>query len=129
VCLSFGCLEGGARFPEGLNNTFIALIPKIDNPQHISEFRPIGLCNVVYKIITKATVQRFKHASPELISPCQVSFVPGRLIGDNVVIMQEMLHTLHKKRNGKGYMAILSWTSRRLMTDLAGILYEILSRR
>jgi len=44
----------GTRFPDGLNDTFIARIPKLDNPQHISQFRPIGLCNVIYKIITKA---------------------------------------------------------------------------
>jgi len=77
----------GARFLEGLNNTFLALIPKVDNPQPVSQFRPIWLCNVVYKIITNAIVQRLKCAFPELISPCQVRFIPGRLIGDSVVIM------------------------------------------
>jgi len=60
----------------------------------------------VYKVITKVIVRRLKHVLPELISPCQVSFIPGRLIGDNVVIMQETLDTVRKKRNGKGYMVI-----------------------
>ena len=67
----------GARFSEGLNNTFLALIPKVVNPQHISQFRPIGLCNVVYKVITKIIVGRLKHAFQELISPCQASFILG----------------------------------------------------
>ena len=96
----------GARFPEGLNSTFLALIPKVDNPQQVTQFRPIGLCNVVYKIISKIIVQRLKCVLPSLISPCQASFVPGRLISDNVVIMLELLHTLRKKQSGKGYMAI-----------------------
>jgi len=96
----------GARFPEGLNSTFLALIPKVDNPQQVTQFRPIGLCNVVYKIISKAIVQRLKCVLPSLISPCQTSFMPGCLIIDNVVIMQELLHTLRKKQGGKGYMGI-----------------------
>ena len=39
--------------PESLNSTFISLIPKVKNPKKVSEFRPISLCNVVYKLIAK----------------------------------------------------------------------------
>ena len=44
--------------PEGVNNTTIVLIPKVDNPQRLTEFRPISLCNMVYKIIAKCLVNR-----------------------------------------------------------------------
>jgi len=96
----------GAPLPEGLNDTFLTLIPKIAHPQQVSQFRPIGLCNVIYKLVTKILVQRLKRILPELISPYQSSFVPRRQISDNIVIMQELLHTMRKKRGKVGLMAI-----------------------
>ena len=53
---------------ESINSTFIALIPKIKDPKKVSNFRPISLCNVVYKLIAKVLVNRLK-----LILPCVVS--------------------------------------------------------
>ena len=106
VCdLVLGVLNGG-HLPEGLNDTFLTLIPKVDNPQKVTQFRPIGLCNVAYKLITKVLVQRLKHILPDLISPYQASFVPGRQITDNIVIMQEALHTMRRKKGLHGLMAI-----------------------
>ena len=78
---------GGQSLPKGLNETYITLIPKVPHPQLASQFRPISLCNVCYTLITKVIVQRLKNILPELIAPTQTSFVPGRQIGDNIVIM------------------------------------------
>ena len=75
--LSFDVLEGRG-IPKHLNDTFIALIPKIDHPELASHFRPIGLCNVAYKIITKVIVNRLKPIPPGIKSNTQLSFVPGR---------------------------------------------------
>jgi len=61
---------------------------------------------VGYKVITKAIVQRLKCVVPELISPTQASFVPKWQIADNIIIMQEILHTMHKKTCNIGWMAI-----------------------
>jgi hypothetical protein len=48
--------------PEGWNDTIIVLIPKIDDPILISQYRPISLCNVIYKVISKMIAFHFKHA-------------------------------------------------------------------
>jgi len=96
----------GKEFPEGVNETFLVLIPKVENPQSVTQLRPIGLCNVVYKAITKSIVNRIKPVLAKLIAPTQSSFVPGRQITDNIIIVQEMLHSMRRKKGSKGFMAI-----------------------
>ena len=44
--------------PEGVNSTTIVLIPKVDTPTRLTDFRPISLCNVIYKVIAKCLVNR-----------------------------------------------------------------------
>lgn len=70
------------------------------------QFRPIGLYNVTYKLVTKIIVERLKGMLHTVVSPTQASFVSKRQITDNVVIMQEVLHIMRTKKGGKGYMAI-----------------------
>jgi hypothetical protein len=86
--------------PEGWNNTTIVLIPKTDDPELITQFRSISLCNVIYKIISKMLALRLKGILPKIISPMQSVFVPGRLIRDNVLVAYESMHTIKNKRNG-----------------------------
>jgi hypothetical protein len=103
VVLSF--LNEGI-FDNGINNTYIALIPKIKNPKCISEYRPISLCNVFYKLIAKVIANRLKKVLPSIISSNQSAFVPGRLITDNILIAFEALHTMDVRMKGRtGYIA------------------------
>ncbi|KAM6584214.1 hypothetical protein CsatB_011216 [Cannabis sativa] len=85
----------------------VVLIPKTRNPERMSDLRPIALCNVLFKIITKVMVNRMKPFMDSIIFENQSAFIPGRLISDNILVSFEILHYLKRKRKGKeGFMAL-----------------------
>jgi len=93
--------------PHDISKTFLVLIPKCKNPSTPKDFRPISLCNVVMKIVTKVIANRPKHTLGDVIDIEQSAFVHGRLITDNALIAMECFHWLKKKRKGKkGLMAL-----------------------
>lgn len=91
---------------EGVNRTLLVLIPKTKNPTFVHQFRPISLCNVNYKLVTKTIANRLKHLMPEILGPFQSSFVPGRHIQDNIIVAQEMIHSMRRMKGKRGFMAI-----------------------
>jgi hypothetical protein len=82
------------RVPVSFNSTFIALIPKVDCPETFEGFRPISLCNCIYKIISKVIVVRLKTVLSEVISPEQFGFLKGCQIHEAIGSTQEGLHTI-----------------------------------
>jgi hypothetical protein len=93
-----GFFENGI-IPEGLNDTTIVLIPKGSNPESLADYRPISLCNVLYKIISKCMVNRLRPILNNIISESQSAFVPERLITDNAIIAFECFHKIQRCKN------------------------------
>lgn len=82
------------------------LIPSVDNPDTPNDYRPISLCNVSYKMVSKLLVNRIKPLLQKIISPEQSAFIQGRNIMDNVLLMQEILHSMGKHGMGANHFAI-----------------------
>jgi len=89
-----------------VNQTDICLLPKVQQPEFVNQFRPISLCNTIYKVVSKTIVDRLKEAIPFIISPFQTGFVPGRNIHENIVVAQEMIHSMIKMKGRKRFFAI-----------------------
>jgi len=101
VCRAVLAFLNEGRMDMGINSTNIVLIPKVDSPSKPSEYRPISLCNVFYKLISKVLANRLKPILPHIVSPEQSAFVSGRLISDNILVAFETLHTMATRLSGK----------------------------
>jgi len=86
---------------KSLNQTFITLIPKIPFPEEVNHFRPITLCNVIYKVISKILVKRLQPIMDSIITPYQNAFIKGRNISDNILLAHEIIDVLRKKKGRK----------------------------
>lgn len=67
------------KMDRNANATYLLLIPKCSNASFLRNFRPIGLCNTQYKIITKII--------KSIISGTQASFISKRRASDNAIIV------------------------------------------
>lgn len=97
------CLEmlNGRREMGDINKTHIVLIPKVDKPKDLSQFGPISLCNVLYKIIATAIVVRMSPLLGSCIDEAQGTFIPGRQMSDNTLIAYEVIRSLKMREKGK----------------------------
>lgn len=91
----------GGDIPEGWINMLVMLIPKVKNPCRIKDLRPISLCNILYKLMSKVLANLLMVVLPEIISDNQSAFEPGRLATYNMLIAYEVSHYLMNKRNNK----------------------------
>ena len=101
------CYLNSGTLPKPLCHSLITLIPKVKQPEYISQYRPICLSNVIYRVFSKVLTNRLKPFLPQLISEQQSAFMLDRLITDNIMVAFETLHYVRNHRSGqKGYMAV-----------------------
>ncbi|PKU86369.1 Putative ribonuclease H protein [Dendrobium catenatum] len=82
--------------PSGIKATALFLIPKTSHVNTISDFRPISLCNTLYKIISKILANRLKCFMPHIIDMAQAGFIKHRISTDNVILASELLRFFKK---------------------------------
>jgi len=81
-----------------INTTFIALIPKTNNPSSYNDFCPVFLCNCLYKIISKIIANRIHPILSTHISPKQFAFLKDRQIHEAIRSAQEVMHSIQSKK-------------------------------
>lgn len=89
-----------------VNQTLLILIPKGIDPSRAFDFRPIALCNVIYKIVTKILASRIKYIIPNIISKCQSSLIMGRNTTDNTIVLQEAVQSMIFMSGKQRYLVI-----------------------
>ncbi|CAL1404640.1 unnamed protein product [Linum trigynum] len=119
------------------NATLLTLLPKVDSPSNITQFRPIGLCNVSYKIVAKCLADRLKLLMADLVDENQTSFVPKRHITSNIIILQEIIHSMNQKKGEKGLMVLkvdlakaydrINWSFLKSTLEAAGFPQDFIS--
>nr|XP_004252203.1 uncharacterized protein LOC101264798 [Solanum lycopersicum] len=93
-------LFNGKIIPKYFSHSCIVLLPKVNNPNKFTEFRPISLSNFTSKIISKLVSKRLSRILPSLISNNQSGFVKGRIINENIMLAQEIIHQIKKPNIG-----------------------------
>jgi len=110
-----------------LNVMFITLIPKKHHLNILSNYRPISLCNAMYKIISKLIAMRIKNTLSTFISPEQFGFYEGKQIQGAIGIAKQFLHSL-KVRKRRSSMIKVDLTKAYDCTDwefLRMVLYKV----
>ncbi|KAM1486372.1 hypothetical protein ACFX2I_000579 [Malus domestica] len=99
--------QATGRLLKQINFTHVTLIPKTKQPEEVAQFRPISLCNVLFRIISKVPANRLKRHISKIVSQTQCAFVPGRHIADNTIFASEIANYLFRRRRGKkGFASI-----------------------
>ncbi|GKV29211.1 hypothetical protein SLEP1_g38157 [Rubroshorea leprosula] len=87
-----------SKMVRGSNSSFLVLLPKKENPQRLEEYRPISLIGCMYKILAKILANRLSKVLDGLIGEQQSAFIAGRQLVDGVVIANETIDEIKKKK-------------------------------
>ncbi|XP_028551780.1 uncharacterized protein LOC110101382 [Dendrobium catenatum] len=83
--------------PKGVKSTALAIVPKHKNASSISDYRPIALCNVLYKIIAKILAAKLKPVMNWIVKDNQAGFVNSRVSTDNILLANDILYHAGKR--------------------------------
>lgn len=92
------------ELPRDSNRTVVCLIPKVKQPQQMTDLRPVSLCNVLIRVLSKVMANRLKECLNTVISEQQSAFVEGRLLTDNALLVFEINHYIRRKTQGNNGM-------------------------
>ncbi|GJU41837.1 RNA-directed DNA polymerase, eukaryota, reverse transcriptase zinc-binding domain protein, partial [Tanacetum coccineum] len=101
ICMAVKEFFMSGRLLGEVNATLISLIPKIQTPNKVTDFRPIACCNVLYKCISKVLTNRIKPILGKLVSCNQSAFITGRHIQDNIMLTQETMKGYNRRGGPK----------------------------
>lgn len=87
------------RLLKEVNSTFISLIPKKLEASTFNDFRPIALCNLIYKFNIKIIVNRLKRVMNVLVQPNQSAFIEGHSIMENILLCHEVVEGFERKNH------------------------------
>jgi len=93
-------------WPKGSNVSFICLVPKVDNPQQLCDFRPISLVGCLYKIVSKVLSVRLKKAISKLIDYRKSTFLEGRGLLDSVLVANDVLEDVKMKKKSCAFFKL-----------------------
>ncbi|KAK2403455.1 hypothetical protein QL285_052889 [Trifolium repens] len=119
VRILFDQFHGNECLPKGLLSYFITLIPKVDRPSNLGEFRPISLLGCLYKVIAKVLAARLAKVMDSIVASTQSAFVKGRNLVDRVMVVNEVIDCAKKSRRSCHYKKIR--TLRRLKLQFATV--------
>ncbi|XP_058741619.1 uncharacterized protein LOC131614006 [Vicia villosa] len=86
------------KLPKAITASFLALTPKINNPQRVEEFKPICLIGCLYRLLSKLLAGRLNKVMGKLVSPTQTTFIEGRQMMDGVVVLNEIADFARRNR-------------------------------
>ncbi|GKA55389.1 RNA-directed DNA polymerase, eukaryota, reverse transcriptase zinc-binding domain protein [Tanacetum coccineum] len=101
VCLAIKEFFKSGKLLWEVNSTMIVLIPKVHQPNLVTEFRPIACCNVLYKCISKILTNWSKDSLNYLVNLNKSAFIQGKNIQDNILLTQEHLKVYNRKSGSK----------------------------
>ncbi|XP_042486522.1 uncharacterized protein LOC122066747 [Macadamia integrifolia] len=102
VCNAVKQFFSTGSMPNGINNNFLVLIPKVDGANTLEKFRPLCMGNVFCKIISKVMAMRLETLLPRLISEEQSAFQKGKMIHDNIAVASELANLMFSATRGGG---------------------------
>lgn len=92
---SFFC---GNELPRFVTHTNLVLIPKKELPNSFHDLRPISLSNYINKVVSRVLHERIVVVLPKIISPNQAGFIKGRSIVENVLLAQEIIRDINRRK-------------------------------